>query len=196
MPIRAGPTLGCRRGGRAWPGTGAGGSAAGPRWHGAPYPGTSEGLGRPEETRQLAHQVWSGDDSPFEGGHYRLGRPLNSPAALSKPHPPILIGGGGEKKTLRMVAQYADACNIFDMGPDGVKAKYDVIRGHCETVGRDYADIEKTVLSRVNLAQESVEQVVERVGQLGASGTEHESGREGWREGGWTRGGGRRRRVV
>ena len=72
-----------------------------------------------------------------------------------------------------MVAQYADACNIFDMGPDGVKAKYDVIRGHCETVGRDYTDIEKTVLSRVNLAQESVDQVVERFGQLRAIGTEH-----------------------
>jgi len=71
------------------------------------------------------------------------------------------------------VAQYADACNIFDMGPDRVKAKYDVIRGHCETVGRDYADIEKTVLSRVNLTEESVDEVVERFGQLGAIGTEH-----------------------
>jgi alkanesulfonate monooxygenase SsuD/methylene tetrahydromethanopterin reductase-like flavin-dependent oxidoreductase (luciferase family) len=117
--------------------------------------------------------MWSGDDSAFDGEHYRLERPLNSPAALSKPHPPILVGGGGEKKTLRMVAQYADACNIFDMGPDGVKAKFDVLHGHCEAVGRDYADIEKTVLSRVDLSQESVEQVADRFGALGAVGTEH-----------------------
>jgi alkanesulfonate monooxygenase SsuD/methylene tetrahydromethanopterin reductase-like flavin-dependent oxidoreductase (luciferase family) len=117
--------------------------------------------------------MWSGDESPFEGRHYRLERPLNSPPAISSPHPRILIGGGGEKKTLRLVAQYADACNIFDMGPDAVNAKYDVLRAHCADVGRDYAEIEKTVLSRVNLREESVDQVVDRFGRLGAIGTDH-----------------------
>jgi F420-dependent oxidoreductase-like protein len=171
--IKTVTTLDVLSGGRAWLGIGAAWNEQEHRGLGVPYPGTSERFERLEETLQLAHQMWSGDDSPFEGEHYRLERPLNSPAALSRPHPPILIGGGGEKKTLRMVAQYADACNIFDMGPDGVKAKYEVIRGHCEAVGRDYADIEKTVLSRVNLAEESVEQVVDRFGRLGAIGTEH-----------------------
>src|SRR5450755_3947949 len=166
-------TLDVLSSGRAYLGIGAAWNEDEHKGLGVPYPGTSERFERLEETLQLAHQMWSGDDSPFEGEHYRLERPLNSPAALSRPHPPILIGGGGEKKTLRMVAQYADACNIFDMGADGVKAKYDVIRGHCETVGRDYGDIEKTVLSRVNLAEESVGQVVERFGQLGAIGTDH-----------------------
>ena len=171
--IKTVTTLDVLSGGRAWLGIGAAWNEEEHRGLGVPYPGTSERFERLEETLRLAHQMWSGDDSPFEGEHYRLERPLNSPAALSRPHPPILIGGGGEKKTLRMVAQYADACNIFDMGPAGVKAKYDVIRGHCEAVGRDYGDIEKTVISRVNLAEESVDEVVERFGRLGAIGTQH-----------------------
>jgi alkanesulfonate monooxygenase SsuD/methylene tetrahydromethanopterin reductase-like flavin-dependent oxidoreductase (luciferase family) len=117
--------------------------------------------------------MWSGDESPFEGQHHQLERPLNSPPALSSPHPRILVGGGGERKTLRLVAQYADACNIFDMGPDAVRAKYDVIRRHCEDVGRDYGDIEKTVLTRVDFAKESDDSIVDRVGRLGEIGTQH-----------------------
>ncbi|HVD62998.1 MAG TPA: LLM class F420-dependent oxidoreductase, partial [Lapillicoccus sp.] len=92
---------------------------------------------------------------------------------VSMPHPRILVGGGGERKTLRLVAQYADACNIFDMGPDAVRAKYDVIRRHCEAVGRDYDDIEKTVLSRVDFAKESDDSIVDRVGRLRDVGTQH-----------------------
>jgi len=166
-------TLDVLSSGRAWLGVGAAWNEEEHRGLGVPYPGTSERFERLEETLQLAHQMWSGDDSPFEGRHYQLGRPLNSPPAISTPHPRILIGGGGEKKTLRLVAQYADACNIFDMGPEGVKAKYDVIRDHCEAVGRDYGDIEKTVLSRVDLRAESVDQVVDRLGKLGEIGTDH-----------------------
>jgi len=166
-------TLDVLSSGRAWLGIGAAWNEEEHRGLGVPYPGTSERFERLEETLQLAHQMWSGDDSPFEGRHYQLGRPLNSPPAISTPHPRILIGGGGEKKTLRLVAQYADACNIFDMGPEGVKAKYDVIRDHCEAVGRDYGDIEKTVLSRVDLRAESVDQVVDRLGKLGEIGTDH-----------------------
>ena len=173
MLAKAVTTLDVLSGGRAWLGIGAAWNEEESTGLGLPFPSTSERFERLEEALQICLQMWSESDDPFAGTHYQLGRTLNSPQALRQPHPPILIGGSGEKKTLRMVAQYADACNIFDMGPEGVKAKYDVLRGHCETVGRDYGDIEKTVLSRVNLAQESVEQVVDRFGQLGAIGTEH-----------------------
>jgi len=171
--IKTVTTLDVLSSGRAWLGIGAAWNEEEHRGLGVPYPGTSERFERLEETLRLAHRMWSGDESPFEGRHYRLERPLNSPPAISSPHPRILIGGGGEKKTLRLVAQYADACNIFDMGPDAVNAKYDVLRAHCADVGRDYAGIEKTVLSRVNLREESVDQVVDRFGLLGAIGTDH-----------------------
>jgi len=166
-------TLDVLSGGRAWLGIGAAWNEEEHRGLGVPYPGTSERFERLEETLQLAHQMWSGDDRPFDGRHYHLERPLNSPPAISSPHPRILIGGGGEKKTLRLVAQYADACNIFDMGPEGVKAKYDVIRAHCADVGRDYADLEKTVLSRADLGTESLDEIVDRFGRLGEIGTDH-----------------------
>jgi len=171
--IKTVTTLDVLSGGRAWLGIGAAWNEEEHRGLGVPYPGTSERFERLEETLQLAHQMWSGDDRPFDGRHYHLERPLNSPPAISSPHPRILIGGGGEKKTLRLVAQYADACNIFDMGPEGVKAKYDVIRAHCADVGRDYADLEKTVLSRVDLGTESLDEIVDRFGRLGEIGTDH-----------------------
>ncbi len=166
-------TLDVLSGGRAWLGIGAAWNEEEHRGLGVPYPPVAERFERLEETLQIARQMWDGDESPYAGAHYSLDRPLNSPPALSRPHPRILIGGGGEKKTLRLVAQYADACNIFDMGPDAVKAKYDVIAAHCETVGRDPAEIERTVLSQVDLAAESVDQVVERLGSLAAIGTDH-----------------------
>ena len=123
------------------------------------------------------------DESPYVGTHYRLERPMNVPPAVRRPHPPILIGGGGEKKTLRLVAQYADACNIFDMGPERVRAKYDVIQDHCRAVGRDYATIQKTVLSRMALSRTpgtdrtgapliSVDEAVDRLGRLAGIGTD------------------------
>ena len=166
-------TLDVLSGGRAWLGIGAAWNEEEHRGLGVSYPGTSERFERLEETLRLAHQMWSDDDRPFEGKHYRLERPLNHPQAIASPRPRILIGGGGEKKTLRLVAQYADACNIFDMGPAKVQAKYDVIRGHCEDVGRDYDDIEKTVLTRLDFANESDDQMVERFGRLGEIGTDH-----------------------
>ncbi|MEO9151628.1 MAG: LLM class F420-dependent oxidoreductase [Lapillicoccus sp.] len=160
-------------GGRAWLGIGAAWNEEEHRGLGVPYPSTKERFERLEETLQLAHQMWSGDESPFAGAHYRLERPLNSPQALTKPHPPILIGGTGEKKTLKLVAQYADACNIFDMGTEAVQQKYDVIRAHCTDVGRDYADIQKTILMQVDLEKHSVDQVVDKLGTYAAIGTDH-----------------------
>jgi F420-dependent oxidoreductase-like protein len=128
--------------GRAWLGIGAAWNSEEAAGLGLPFPGTAERFERLEETLQICLQMWSGDDRPYEGRHYRLGRTLNVPQPLRRP--PILIGGGGEKKTLRLVARYAQACNLF-AGTD-LDRKLDVLRGHCEAEGRDYDEIEKTVL--------------------------------------------------
>jgi alkanesulfonate monooxygenase SsuD/methylene tetrahydromethanopterin reductase-like flavin-dependent oxidoreductase (luciferase family) len=103
---------------------------------------------RLEETLQIALHMWRGDTDPFLGRYYQLREPLNSPPPLSKPHPQILVGGGGEKKTLRLVARYADACNLSArvIPIDQLGHKLDVLRGYCRQEGRDYHGIEKTVL--------------------------------------------------
>ncbi|HKD99297.1 MAG TPA: LLM class F420-dependent oxidoreductase [Micromonosporaceae bacterium] len=135
-------TLDVLSGGRAWLGIGAGWNEEESLGLGLGFPPVRTRFELLEETLQICLQMWSGQDSPYEGNHYRLTRPLNSPQALTKPHPPILIGGGGEKKTLRMVAQYADACNLFAT-PD-VGRKLDILKEHCDSVGRDYDEIVKT----------------------------------------------------
>jgi len=117
---------------------------------GVPFPPVSERFERLEETLQIALQMWSDNNGPYRGKHYQLEETLNSPQALTKPHPPILIGGSGEKKTLRLVARYADACNLFG-DPPTVRRKLEVLRQHCEAEGRNYDDIEKTVLFPFNL---------------------------------------------
>jgi len=137
-------TLDVLSGGRAWLGIGAAWNEAEARGLGLPFPPTAERFERLEETLQICLQMWGEDESPYQGKHYQLDRTLNSPQNLARPHPPILIGGGGEKKTLRLVAQYAQACNLF-AGPE-LEHKLDVLRGHCEAVGRDYDEIEKTVM--------------------------------------------------
>jgi F420-dependent oxidoreductase-like protein len=176
-------TLDVLSGGRAWLGIGAAWNDEEHHGLGVPYPPTGERFERLEEALQICLQMWAGDDSPYAGKHYRLERPLNVPQSIRRPHPPILIGGGGERKTLRLVAQYADACNLFDsgLGPDGIPRKLEVLRGHCEEVGRDYAEIEKTVLARLSLGTPgqtapsgeplaSVDQTVERFGRLSEAG--------------------------
>jgi F420-dependent oxidoreductase-like protein len=170
-------------GGRAWLGIGAAWNEEEHRGLGVPYPSTKERFERLEETLQICLQMWAGDESPYAGRHYQLERPLNVPQSLRRPHPPILIGGGGERKTLRLVAEYADACNLFDtgLGPEGMPRKLDVLRAHCEAVGRHYASIEKTCLARVNLGSHggtapsgepfaSVDETVERFGRLSEAG--------------------------
>ena len=136
-------TLDVLSAGRAWLGIGATWNEEEARGLGIPFPGTAERFERLEETLQIAHRMWTGDESAHEGRHYQLTRPMNSPPALSEPHPPIMIGGGGEKKTLRLVAQYADACNLFP-SPE-LPHKLQVLREHCERLGRNYDDITKTV---------------------------------------------------
>jgi F420-dependent oxidoreductase-like protein len=144
-------TLDVLSGGRAMLGIGAAWNEEEAAGLGLLFPPTAERFERLEEALQICLQMWSGKDEAFEGEHYALGRTLNSPEAISKPHPPILIGGSGEKKTLRLVARYAQACNLFP-GPD-LEHKLDVLRQHCENEGRDYDEIEKTVLYNFDLGE-------------------------------------------
>ncbi|MER7547665.1 LLM class F420-dependent oxidoreductase [Spirillospora sp. NPDC127506] len=163
-------TLDVLSGGRAWLGIGAAWNEEESRGLGVRFPPTAERFERLEETLRIAHQMWRGDESAFEGEHYTLERPLNSPPALRAPHPPVLIGGGGEKKTLRFVAKYGDACNLFD--GDELPHKLDVLREHCEREGRDYAEIEKTSLALFS-GTPSVDEAVDKVGRLAERGIDH-----------------------
>jgi len=117
---------------------------------GVPYPSTSERFERLEETLQICLQMWSDDDGPFKSKHYELAETICEPRPVSKPRPPIMIGGAGERKTLRLVAQYADSCNLFELGTEEVAHKLDVLRRHCDDVGRDYSTITKTMLTRAD----------------------------------------------
>ena len=114
---------------------------------GVPFPSTSERFERLEETLQVVRQMWSDDDGPYAGRHFQLAETVCVPPPVQQPRPPILIGGSGEKKTLRLVAQYADACNLFGESPDVVRHKLEVLRGHCDAVGTDYDAIEKTMIT-------------------------------------------------
>ncbi len=140
-------TLDVLSGGRAWLGIGAAWNEAESRGLGIPFPPIKERFERLEETLQICLAMWEGkrgSEKPLRGKYYQPERPLNVPQSLSRPHPPILIGGGGEKKTLRLVAQYADACNLFP-SPE-VPRKLDILREHCKAVGRNYDEIEKTAM--------------------------------------------------
>ena len=163
-------TLDVLSGGRAMLGIGAAWNEDESRGLGLLFPPTAERFERLEEALQICRQMFHGDETPYRGKHYRLDRPLNSPAPLSRPHPPILIGGGGEKKTLRLVAQYADACNLFPV-PD-VARKLDVLRKHCDDVGRDYDEIEKTVLFNFSIGDhgERIGDTIEALRRLAGLG--------------------------
>ena len=140
-------TLDVLSGGRAMLGIGAAWYEREHRAYGVPFPGLAERFERLEETLQILHQMWSADDGPYEGRHYHLAETINSPQPLRRPL--IMIGGQGERKTLRLVAQYADACNFFVRGSadrDRIEHKLEVLRDHCQKVGTDYAGIRKTVL--------------------------------------------------
>ncbi|SBT66170.1 probable F420-dependent oxidoreductase, Rv1855c family [Micromonospora sediminicola] len=139
-------TLDVLSGGRARLGVGASWYEREQRGLGVPVVPVAERFERLEETLRICRQMWSEDDGPFEGRHHRLAETLNSPQPLRRPHPPIMVGGGGEKKTLLLVARYADACNLFGTGRDEVARKLDVLRAHCAAEGRDYDTVEKTVL--------------------------------------------------
>ena len=182
-------TLDVLSGGRAYLGLGTGWFERETVGLGMPFPTSlSERFERMEETLQIAHQMWSDNAAPFEGKHYQLPEPLNKPQPLSKPHPPIMIGGGGERKTLRMVAQYADACNLVMGSPykgfpevlreeleeslERVSHKLAVLKQHCQNLGRPYEDVEKTVVTYLMLkpGAQTADDVIDICRQLAGIG--------------------------
>src|SRR5437763_5365072 len=162
--------------GRAYLGIGAAWNEQESRALGLPFPPTAERFERLEEALQICLQMWSDDESAYEGKHYKLARTLNSPQSLRRPHPPILIGGAGEKKTLRLVAKYADACNLF--ATPELEHKLDVLRQHCADVGRDYDEIEKTVMGPLDPGAngEKVDELLESFGRMAKLGITHYHG--------------------
>ena len=174
--IKTVTTLDVLSGGRAYLGIGSAWNEREARGLGVPFPPLKERFERLEETLQIAHQMWSGKVVPFHGKYYQLEEPINSPQALSKPHPPILIGGMGEQKTLRLVAQYANACNLFAYGgADLIRQKLDVLKRHCDDVGRPYDEIERTALSTADGGANgpNAAQVVEVCRGLADAGIQH-----------------------
>jgi F420-dependent oxidoreductase-like protein len=172
--IKAVTTLDVLSGGRAWLGLGAGYQQNEAEAMDLNLPSVRERFERLEETLYLAKHMWAGDQSPFEGRHYRPQRPVNNPPPLSRPHPPILIGGMGERSTLRLVAKHADACNLFDVSDGGetIKRKLAVLARHCEEVGRPYDEIEKTVSTRLE-PKESPDAFAKRCAAFAELGIEH-----------------------
>jgi len=147
---------------------------------GIPFPSLAERFEMLEELLQIANQMWRGDETPYAGKHYQLARPLNSPNSVQRPRPPILVAGGGERKTLRFVAQYADACHLVDApgsqhGHD-LRHKLDVLREHCAAAGRDYDEIEKTVGTGADLGDDpakGADALLARLRELAALGIDH-----------------------
>ncbi|HVP21774.1 MAG TPA: LLM class F420-dependent oxidoreductase [Anaerolineaceae bacterium] len=176
MLVKSVTTLDVLSAGRAYLGIGAAWNEQESRGLGIPFPPIKERFERLEEALQIARQMWSGKVEQFTGKYYQLERTLNSPQPLSRPHPPILIGGGGERKTLRLVAKYADACNLFlRLGEEAMRHKLDVLKRHCDQVGRSYEEIEKTGLDTIQIAPGSMTpfQLVEKCRGLSENGFQH-----------------------
>ncbi len=172
---KAATTLDVLSGGRAYLGIGAAWNEDESRGLGFPMPPLGQRFEMLEECLQICHEMWRGEhgsQAAFEGKHYLATRLLNSPQALSKPHPRILIGGGGETKTLRLVAKYADATNIFG-GPAQLTHKFSVLRERCAEVGRPFDEIERTNLQNVDLSRQSPSEIVDQFGALAEVGVQH-----------------------
>lgn len=178
--VKAATTLDVLSGGRAWLGIGAAWNEEESNALGFRFPPLGERFEQLEDTLRIAHGMWTGErgtEESFEGRQYRASRLLNSPQAISRPRVPIMVGGGGERRTLRLVARYADACNVFG-GPEGINRKYEILRAHCEELGRDPGEVERSTLQTVRLALgggsgESPQQVVDRFGELADAGAQH-----------------------
>lgn len=168
-------TLDILSGGRAYFGIGAAWYEDEARGYGIPYPSTSVRFEQLEESLQLAQALWSSDETSFSGKHFSAPAITNNPRPLSTPHPRILIGGTGPNKTLRMTAQYADACNIGEwVGKAAMQTALDTLKAHCDKLGRDYDTIEKTSLSTVHLSgNDTVDGVLGRLRELAAMGFTH-----------------------
>lgn len=168
-------TLDILSGGRAYLGIGAGWYEEEAKGYGIPYPSTAERFEQLEENLQLAQALWNSDETSFVGKHFSAPAITNNPRPLSTPHPRIMIGGTGPTKTLRMVAQYADACNIADWaGTENMQKALDTLKGHCESLGRDYGTIEKTCLCTVHLSgDDTVDSITSRIKELSEMGFTH-----------------------
>jgi F420-dependent oxidoreductase-like protein len=179
--IKATTTLDVLSGGRAWLGIGAAWNEQEAAALGIPFPPLGERFDLLEDTVRMAHGMWTGErgtEAPLEGRNLRAGRLLNAPQALSRPRVPIMVGGGGEKRTLRLVAQYADACNVFG-SPEAIARKYEILAGHCADVGRDPDEIERSTLQSIDIDTgdggrgSSPAAIVDHVGDLWDAGAEH-----------------------
>jgi F420-dependent oxidoreductase-like protein len=168
-------TLDILSGGRAYLGIGAAWYEEEAKGYGIPYPSTSERFEQLEDNLKLAKSLWDSDEISFDGKHFSAPAITNTPRPLSNPHPRILIGGTGPNKTLRMVAQYADACNIGDwVGIENMQKALDALKGHCESLGRDYDTIEKTSLGTVHLSgDDTVVSIIRRIKELSEMGFSH-----------------------
>ncbi len=178
---KAATTLDVLSGGRAWLGIGAAWNEEESKALGFPMPPLGQRFEMLEEVLQIVHAMWQGErgsEEAFDGRHYRLGRMMNSPQAIRKPHPPIMIGGGGEQKTLRLVARWADATNIFG-GPDSLRHKYAVLRERCEEIGRPFDEIERSNLNSFRVSRDgggesvSPSEMVDRIGSWHEAGSQH-----------------------
>lgn len=179
--VKATTTLDVLSGGRAWFGIGAAWNQEESDGLGFPFPPLGERFDQLEDTLRYAHEMWRGEqggEMGFEGRTFRAARLLNSPQSLSRPRIPILVGGGGERRTLRLVARYADAANVFG-GPEAIARKYAILREHCAAVGRPYDEIERTTLQSVHVSRDGDRgsstpgQLVDRFGGLADAGAQH-----------------------
>jgi F420-dependent oxidoreductase-like protein len=163
-------------GGRAYFGIGAAWFERESKGLGVAFPSTAERFERLEEALQITHQMWSGEVGPYHGRHFQLAETLCQPMPISRPHPPIMIGGMGERKTLRMVAEYGDACNLFArQGAEVVQHKLEVLAEHCHRLDRPYDQIEKTTLATADLSEGKLtpQGLVDWCGQLSELGIDH-----------------------
>lgn len=174
--IKTATTLDVLSGGRAYLGIGAAWFEREAHGLGVPYPPMAERFERLEETLQIAKLMWAGAVGAYTGQHYQLGETLNSPQPISQPHPPILIGGMGEKKTMRLIAHYGDACNFFaQAGETAIRERLDIIKRNCDEIGRDYNRIERTALGTVHLADGAMtaKDVIAECQKLAGWGIQH-----------------------
>lgn len=174
--IKAATTLDVLSGGRAWFGIGAAWNVHESKGLGFGFPDLKERFAMLEDTLRMAHGMWSGGSGSgeaLEGTTVTATHLINSPQSLSRPRVPILVGGGGERRTLRLAAQYADACNIFGRSPEFVRHKLSILREHCDRLDRPYDEIERTILTSYDLSAESPSELVDRLGALGEAGAQH-----------------------
>ena len=172
--IKTATTLDVLSGGRSYFGLGAAWFEREARGLGIPFPQLRVRFEQLEETLQILKRMWGGKTAAYDGEHLHLAEPLSQPAPLARPHPSILIGGGGEKKTLRLVAQYGDACNLFaESGTPEIRHKLDILRNHCDDAGRDYDAIERTALGHLRPGAQAIPDLIAACRSLAQAGIQH-----------------------